>query len=137
MFIGVASCGETARRGWHRAGQAAIRPPILKAIFPVNGSVVGLGKQSALGLREVQVDRALLAAGGEQLPDIVHMLARLMFCFKLLQRDQRRRQSFRDDPIVVAGDSFFGISASPKFCDSARWNGVSLLQMLGENPDHA
>ena len=75
-----------AGRGWrgHRAGRGGPSDlPILEPIFPVDGRVVGPGKQSALGLGKVQVDRALLAAGGEQLPDIVHVLARLVLCFKL------------------------------------------------------
>ena len=48
-----------------------------------------------------------LTIGRQQFPDVVHLLARLLGRFELLERDQRRCQRLRDDPFVVAGNSLF------------------------------
>src|SRR5271169_6638824 len=61
----------------------------------------------------MQMDRSGLAAGRQQLSEIVHMGGRLMFRGKLLERNERRGQCFRDDPIVVAGDSLSRHSVRP------------------------
>jgi len=81
---------------------------VLKAVFLINGQRIGAGKQSALGLGQMQVDRSGLTTGDQQFPDIVHVSPRLMFRRKLLQRDKRRRQGFRDNPLVVPCDTLFG-----------------------------
>src|SRR5260370_37503412 len=53
----------------------------------------------------MQGDGSRLATGGQKLPDLFHMFARLVLLRKLLQRDQRGCQCFRDNPFVVARDS--------------------------------
>jgi hypothetical protein len=80
---------------------------ILKSVFPVDHGAIGVRVQPALGLGEVQIESPRLTIGCQQFPDIVHLLARLLGRFELLKRDQCRRQRFRDDPFVVAGDSLF------------------------------
>ena len=82
--------------------------PILKSIFSIDDGAIGVGVQSALCLGEMQVKGPGLTIGCQQFPDIVHLLARLLGRFELLKRDQCRRQRFRDDPFVVAGNSLFG-----------------------------
>jgi hypothetical protein len=81
--------------------------PILKSVFPVDPGAIGVGVQPALGLGEVQIEGPRLAIGCQQFPDVVHLLARLLSRFESLKRNQCRRQRFRDDPFVVAGDSLF------------------------------
>jgi hypothetical protein len=88
--------------------------PVLKAVFPIDGLSIEIGKQPALCLGQMQVDGSGLTSGGQQLPDIVHVRAWLVFRFKLLQRDQRRRQCFRDNPFVVASDSLLWHLARPR-----------------------
>jgi hypothetical protein len=58
-----------------------------KAVLPINGHGVKLGKQSALCLSQMQVDGFGWATGAQKLPDIIHMSARLVLRWKLLQRD--------------------------------------------------
>src|SRR5436190_18332880 len=53
----------------------------------------------------MQVHGAGLAAGDQELPDIVHVLDRLMLGVELLKRDECRCERFRDNPFVVAGDA--------------------------------
>ena len=99
-----------------------LRPPcgrysdlsVLKAVFPIDGLSIEIWKQPALCLGQMQVDGSGLATGGQKLPDIVHVRAWLVFRFKLLQRDQRRCQCFRDNPFVVAGNSLFWHLAPPR-----------------------
>src|SRR5215213_4805047 len=55
----------------------------------------------------MQIDRCWRGTGSQELPDLVHMRAGLVLRWKLLQRDQRRRQCFRDNPFVVTGYSLF------------------------------
>src|SRR5258706_12646552 len=76
-----------------------------KAVFPINCQGIDIRKQPAFGLGEVQLDRSRLAPGRQKLPDIVHMRARLVVRWKLLQRDQRRCQGLGDNPFVVPGNS--------------------------------
>src|ERR1700722_7332975 len=68
----------------------------------------------------MQVDGAGLAGGDQKLSDFVHLLGWLMFRWKLLQRDQRRRQCFRDHPFVVSGDSLSWHSAALPSCHLPR-----------------
>jgi hypothetical protein len=91
------------RRAHGRTSLLALSVP--KAVFAINGQGINVGKQSALCLREVQAEGSGLATGGQQLPDFVHMGARLVFRRKLLQRDYRCGQRFRNNPFVVACDS--------------------------------
>jgi len=86
---------------------------VLKAVFLINGERVDAGKQPALGLSQMQRDGSRLATGGQKLPEIVHMGARLMFRRKMLQRHQCSRQCFGDDPFVVARDSLFWHELTP------------------------
>jgi hypothetical protein len=79
---------------------------ILKAVFSINRRSIDVGKQPALCLGQVQVDGSRLATGDQELPDILHVNARLVFDWKLLQRDECRCQCFRNNPFVVAGNSF-------------------------------
>jgi len=55
----------------------------------------------------MQVKGSRLTIGCQQFPDVVHLLARLLGRFELLERDQCRCQRFRDDPFVVTGNSLF------------------------------
>src|ERR1700676_5189608 len=64
----------------------------------------------------MQVDGSGLAGGDQKLSDFVHLLGWLMFRWKLLQRDQRGRQRFRDHPFVVSGDSLSWHSAALPSC---------------------
>jgi len=66
-----------------------------------------VGVQPALGLGEMQIEGPRLTIRCQQFPDVVHLLARLLGRFELLERDQCRRERFRDDPFVVARDSLF------------------------------
>ena len=86
---------------------------VLKAVFLINGCPINVGKQPAFCLGQVQVDGAGLAGGDQKLADLVHLNARLMFGRKLLKRNQRRRQRFRDNPFVVTCDSFSRHSGRP------------------------
>jgi hypothetical protein len=87
-------------------GRASLLPlSVPKAVFAINGQWINVGKQSALCLRQVQAEGSGLATRGQQLPDFVHMSARLVFRRKLLQRDYRCGQRFRNNPFVVARDS--------------------------------
>src|ERR1700742_1970864 len=78
---------------------------VLKAVFPVNRLAIGARKQAAFGLGQMEVDGSGLASGREQFLDVVHVGRGSMLFRQLLQRNQRRCQSFRDHPVVVAGDS--------------------------------
>jgi hypothetical protein len=82
---------------------------VLEAVFSINGRSIEIGKQSALCLGEMQVDGARLATGGQKLPDVVHLGARLVLRWKL-SSGTSGCQGLRDDPSVVASNSFFGIS---------------------------
>jgi hypothetical protein len=91
---------------------------VLEAVFSINGGSIEIGEQPALCLGEMQVDGPRLASGSQQLPDFVHLDARLVLRWKLLQRDKCRCQGFRDDPWIVAGDSLSWHSPSPQLCQS-------------------
>jgi hypothetical protein len=60
---------------------------VLKAELSINGQGIKVGKQPALCLGQMQVDGSGRATGGQKLPDLVHMSARLVLRWKLLQRD--------------------------------------------------
>ena len=47
----------------------------------------------------------VVAAIGQELPDILHMGARLVLGRQLLEGDKGRRQRFDDDPFVVTRNS--------------------------------
>src|SRR5712664_409211 len=66
----------------------------------------------------MQGDGSRLTTSGQQLPDILHVGLRLVFRWKLLQRDKRRCQSFRQNPFVVACNSLFGHQPIPTSCQS-------------------
>ena len=101
-------------RGRRAQGQASILAlSVPKPVFAINGQWISIGKQSALCLRQVQAEGSGLATGGQELPDLVHMGARLVFLRKLLQRDDRCGQRFRNNPFVVAGDSLSGHPTIP------------------------
>jgi len=87
--------------------------PVFKAIFPIDCQGINVGKQPALGLGQMQIDGSRLAARRQKLADLFHMGPRLVFLRKLLQRDQGRRQCFRDHPLVVAGNSLSWHSDHP------------------------
>src|SRR5882757_6893923 len=89
-----------------------------KAVFLIDGQRVQVGKQPALCLGQMQGNGSWLATGGQQLLDIVHVNARLVFRRKLLQRHQRRCQCFRHNPFVVARDSLFWHPLIPASCQS-------------------
>jgi hypothetical protein len=56
----------------------------LEAVFSIDGRSIKIGKQPALCLSEMQVDGSRLAAGSQELPDIVHLGVRLMLWWRLL-----------------------------------------------------
>ena len=80
---------------------------VLKAVLLIDGQGIDVRKQPALCLGDMQGERSRLAAGRQKLLDIVHMRPRLVFRWKLLQRDKRRCQCFRYHPFVVARNSLF------------------------------
>ncbi|BAC50520.1 bll5255 [Bradyrhizobium diazoefficiens USDA 110] len=83
------------------------------AVFAVDLQRVEIGKQAAFGLGEVQAHRRRLLAVRKHLADVVHMRVRLVLRLKLLQRDQRRRESFGQNPVVVARDSLLRHRQTP------------------------
>src|SRR5689334_6041937 len=72
-----------------RQGRRSSGLAILEPVFPVDGIPIALGEKPALGLSEVQVEGARLAAGGQKFSDIGHVSGGLVFRRKLLERDQR------------------------------------------------
>ena len=57
---------------------------VLEAVFSIDDRAIKIGKQPALCLGEMQVDRPRLATGSQKLPDIVHLGVRLVLRWKLL-----------------------------------------------------
>lgn len=109
----AAACSPTVRQADHPAAGNVLALSVLKAVFSINGERIDARKQPALGLSQVQRNGSRLATGGQKLPDIVHMSARLVFRRKMFQRDERGRQCLGDDPFVVACDSFFWHELTP------------------------
>ena len=63
--------------------------PVLKAILAIDDGSIGMGVEPALCLGQMQVDGSGLTVGNQQFPDVLHLLARLLCRFKLLQRDAK------------------------------------------------
>jgi hypothetical protein len=81
--------------------------PVLKTVFSIDGRPVKIGKQPALGLSQMQLGGSRLTMGGQKLPEIFHVRTWLVDRWKLLQRNQRCCQCFRENPFVVASNSLF------------------------------
>ncbi len=79
-------------------------PATLQAILPVDRVRIGLWKQPAFRLGQVQTDASGRAAGRQELPEILHMGQRLNFLRKLLERDQGGGERLRHHPLVMAGN---------------------------------
>jgi len=75
------------------------------AVLLVDRQRIGVGKQPALGLGEMQADSRRLPAIREKLADIFHMGAGLVLFGELFQRHEGGSQRFDDDPFVVPCDS--------------------------------
>src|SRR5579862_597874 len=104
-FRGNPNFGSTLMREWYSAARSAVEIAA-DAVFLIDPQRIDVGIEPALGLRQMQADGGGLPAAREHLLDVVHMRPRLVLFGQLLQCHEGSCESLRDDPFVVAGNSF-------------------------------